>query len=340
MPLLNLGNINTEVMTTSYIMNAIRQGASEAYRRAIPLAAPGTTMAVGSEIMDSETFANEYVKGLVTTYVLKWVTSMYFENPLKIFKMPYAVGGAGNAEFFINGSSVGVNDYDPEGAEVDKPQITTINSKIHKVNSQKEFKTSLYLNTLKMSFVDEGSSLNMIMGLVSALFTQMEKDEYNNTKNVLTTFNTSTAFKKIATADATPSSLVEKIREVGLDMQFPSTKYITGPYEQTTQIENLIVLTTPANVAKIDVQVLANAFNMGKADWVGRVVVVDSLPAIANIACLVGDARFFNIQDTWLDMRVRENESGRFFNVFLNKDTVYSASPFFNMAAITQAPAA
>lgn len=337
MPLLNLGNINTEVMTTSYIMNAIRQGASEAYRRAIPLATPGTTMAVGSEIMDSEAFANEYITGLVSTYVFKWITSMYFENPLKMFKMPYTVGGAGNAEFYIYGSSVSVSDYDPSGADVDTPQSAAVASKIHKVNSRKKFKVSLYLNALKMSFVDEGSTLNMIMGLVSALFTQVEKNEYNNTKKVLTDFNTATAFKKIATADATPASLVEKIREVGLDMQFPSTKYIAGPYEQTTQIENLIVLTTPANVARIDVQVLANAFNMGKADWVGRVIVIDTLPDIPDIACLVGDARFFNIQDTWLDMRIRENESGRFFNVFLNKDTVYSASPFFNMAAITQA---
>ena len=335
----SLLNIDTEKMTTSYISNVIRSKASERYRQTIPIMDSKNSIAVGSAIMDDEDFANEYVKGLTTTYILKWAQYMYFRNPLAVFKLPMAVGGSGDLEYFIKASSIEVNEYDATGSKVDTPATTDFETKIHKVNSRKEFKATIYTSQLRMAFPSEGGMLSLIMGIVGALFSQVDKDEYTKTKQILTDFNTSTAFKQIATDGSTPDKLIEKIRELGLDMQFPSTKYISGNNEQTTQIEDLIVLTTPANVATIDVQVLANAFNMGKADWVGKVIVVDSLPAISNIKCLVGDRRFFNIRDTLFESAYRRNESGRFYNIFINKDTIYSASPFFNMCAVTQAVA-
>ena len=47
--------------------------------------------------------------------------------------------------------------------------------------------------------------------------------------------------------------------------------------------QQLIYITTPEEQAELDVEVLANAFNMNKADVNVRVIVVDELPSVFNI---------------------------------------------------------
>ena len=66
-------------------------------------------------------------------------------------------------------------------------------------------------------------------------------------------------------------------------MAFPTETYNSAGVKQWSERNQLIYITTPEEQAELDVEVLANAFNMAKADVNVRVIVVDELPTLFSV---------------------------------------------------------
>lgn len=332
MPSLDLTKLNT-----SYVVNAIRERASENFKNNVPVMENGNGLAMAGAILNNgdESIPNEFIKGLIAFYVNPIVTGMYYNNHLKEFKMPLQGIGAGFVEYYVPPTEG--TEYDASGATAFSPKVKNFKNKIYKVGSRREFKETIYYRDLYACFANESGAYELIDKIVQGMMSGIDSEEYVKSKEIFTKFNTATAFPIVAAADNTPAGLMKKVREVGLSMQFPTTIYNAAGYKQTTPADSLVVFTTPQFISEVDVDLLATAFNMDRTDWVSKVVVVDALPEIATkkVKCLIGDKRFLKIRDLKYKWTTNYNAQGDFANIFCLKDTIYEASPFVNMCAIT-----
>ena len=161
-----------------------------------------------------------------------------------------------------------------------------------------------------------------------------------------------------ATQEAKGKAISKAIRTVAGKMAFPSDSYNSAGVKQWSERQQLIYITTPEEQAELDVEVLANAFNMDKADVNVRVIVVDELPTVFNVesaksakqstygtvlSCALSatrdnrtckcrgilmDADFIQAYDTLIESRTFDNGEGLYTNYFFHKQGVMSTCYF------------
>ena len=152
----------------------------------------------------------------------------------------------------------------------------------------------------------------------------------------------------IPSNEATGKAFVKKLRELHTLFQLPSNKYnawakVGGAGKPVTTWcapEDIMLLIRADILAVIDVDVLAAAFNMDKADFIGRVITVDNFNIydddgnlITNGSAILGvicDRSWFKIktQDMALDMWF--NPNNRSWQYYLNTVKMYNYSLFAN----------
>ena len=161
-----------------------------------------------------------------------------------------------------------------------------------------------------------------------------------------------------STQEAKGKAISKAIRTVAGKMAFPSDKYNSAGVQQWSERQQLIYITTPEEQAELDVEVLANAFNMDKADVNVRVIVVDELPSVFSIetaksakqatygtvlSCplsaardnrtckcrgILMDADFIQAYDTLIESRTFDNGEGLYTNYFFHKQGIMSTCYF------------
>ena len=157
---------------------------------------------------------------------------------------------------------------------------------------------------------------------------------------------------------ANMKSVVGAIKSVSNGMEFMTTEYNqAGVHTYTDKRDQYIILTSDFD-AVMDVEVLASAFNMDKADFMGRRVLVDSfasldndrlallfkddenyvpltqdeLDALAAIPAVLVDRDWFMILDNLLEFTDQYNGQGLYWNYWLHVWKTLSVSPFANSA--------
>jgi hypothetical protein len=116
-----------------------------------------------------------------------------------------------------------------------------------------------------------------------------------------------------------------------------------------TDASDIGVMITADIEAELDVEVLASAFNMSKADFLGRVVVVDNFDVYNDdgtinksgdaIQAVIFDRNFFKIKTQDNEMDEFYNPNNRTWQYYLNVNKMYNTSLFANaVALVTSAP--
>ena len=141
-------------------------------------------------------------------------------------------------------------------------------------------------------------------------------------------------------------------------MTFPTGYYNSAGVRLWSERQQLIYITTPEEQAELDVEVLANAFQMDKADVNVRVIVVDELPTAFSIetakaakvdkygtllSCALSatrdnrtckcrgilmDSDFIQAYDTLIESRTFDNGEGLYTNYFFHKQGIMSTCYF------------
>ena len=85
----------------------------------------------------------------------------------------------------------------------------------------------------------------------------------------------------------------------------------------------------------MDVDVLAAAFHMDKAEFAGHVIVVDNIGDLADngIEAILVDKNWYQVYDYLRTFKTAYNGEGLYWNYFYHVWTVYSLSPFSNAVA-------
>ena len=350
--------IRTLTNNSVAVLNAIRNNASVNYRNYVPVATadPESIREIGAIIMDSPSLQNEFLSALYNRIGRVLVESKTWENPWSRFKK-------GMLEFGETIESVFVDlakpfQYDPAVAEntIFKREIPNVRSTFYVMNYQKFYKNTTQNNDLKLAFLSWDGVTDLISKIVEAMYTSANYDEFQVMKYMLAKqiLVGRLHIEDIDTTDVHAS--VTAIKAVSNKLTFLSRKYNVAGVANATDKPRQIVIMNAEFDANVDVNVLASAFNMDEAQFMGSRVLVESfgdidndrlaelfaddptyvpltsaeLEALDTIPCVVVDEDYFQIYDNLQEFTEDYNGEGLYWNYWYHVWKTFGVSPFAN----------
>lgn len=326
--------LNNPDFKSSTLLNAIRSEATPEYQARVPLATQKNLAEVGSSILNWGPTRNEFVSALFNRIGKVVISDKMYENPLKEFKKGMLEYGKTIEEVFVD--LVEENLFDEEIAqnELYKRNLPDVKSVFHDVNRKGFYKTTVENEQLSMAFTSEDGMGNLVDKIISKLYTSDEYDEFLYMKNIINQYGVEGKFQVVTIPDpvdeASAKVAMTKIKEISNSLTFMSPKYNYAGVRTHTPKEEQIILIDTAFDALIDVEVLASAFNMDKADFIGRRVLIDDFGGLQGVLCAIVDRNWFMVMDKLFRTEELYNQQGLYYNYWLHHWQVLSASIFHN----------
>lgn len=349
--------------TSVDVLNTIRNYATQNYKDYVPVATPDaeSIKEIGAVIMDYPALQNEFLSALVNRIGRVLITSKMYSNPWAMFKKGMLEMGETTEEIFVNIAKP--FQFDPQEAEntLFKREIPDVRSAFHVMNYQKFYKSTVSNDQLRTAFLSWQGITDLIAKIVDAMYTGANYDEFQTMKYMLAKhiMNGMLYPVVIPTVEkANMEDIVSTIKSVSNNMEFLSPTYnIAGVQNSSSKDEQYIIVNSTFD-AKMDVQVLASAFNMDKAEFMGKKVLVDGfgkldkarlsilfaddptyaeipdnvLQAIDTIPAVLVDKDWFMMFDNFYNFTEQYNSQGLYWNYFYHTWKTFSISPFANNA--------
>lgn len=345
------------------ILNAIRNNATQNYRDYVPKATPNaeSIRQIGAIIMDYPALQNEFLSALVNRIGRVLITSKMYENPWSFFKKGLLEFGESVEEIFVNIAKP--FQFDPAVAETNvfKREIPDVRAAFHIMNYQKYYKATISNDQLRQAFLSWQGISDLIAKIVDAMYTGANYDEFQTMKYMLARHILDGHMYpvEIATVEtANMKSIVSAVKGVSNKFTFLSPNYnLAGVQTYTAKTDQYMLINSQFD-ATMDVEVLASAFNMDKAEFSGRRVLVDSfgsldtarlaelftddttykeispdeLKALDAIPAVLVDKDWFMIFDNFYNFTEQYNGEGLYWNYWYHVWKTFSVSPFANNA--------
>lgn len=325
------------------ILNVIRANASSTYQERIPEATQDNIREIGNAMLTYESTQNEFLNALVNRIARVIITSKSYQNPLRMFKKGVLEFGETIEEIFVNIARA--HQFDPAVAEkeVFKREIPDVNAVFHKMNYQNFYKTTISNEQLRQAFLSYQGISDLIARIVDSLYTGSEFDEFLVMKQLIVDAANDGKMYAVTIPEVTPDNaktIVAKIKGISNSMEFMSTTYNSMGVLNYTKKENQIFLIDAAFDAMIDVEVLASAFNMSKAEFMGQRVLIDNFGELTGVYAAIVDKDWFMVFDNWIGFTENYNGQGLYWNYFYHCWKTFSTSPFSNAVLFTTAATA
>ena len=326
------------------IFNYIRENSSSTFQDIVPTATSENILTLANILFDQSYTPqlNEFVSNLINRIGYTMVHNKVFSNPLAMFKKGSVPLGTDIQDIFTNPAQA--EDYEYSNSAMAK--LLTITDPDTHVAYYRRNRKDLYTVTvsregLQGAFVSWGKFEDYISSLMNSLYNGDYIDEFRYTKElILGAYDNNKAIVQVVDAPDSESddkALVKKLREIYTMMKFPSTNYnayskMSGsstPVTTWTDESRIVLLITASVMAEIDVEVLAAAFNMDKADFLGRVIVVDTFGDDKILGCLCDEA-FLQIYNNQFRFDEFYNARTMSWNFYLHAWDTFAISPFAN----------
>lgn len=354
---------NTLNASTIDIMNVIRQNASLQYQNTVPIVESAVDIPrVGEKIYGTPALANEFINALINRIALVRIKSATFNNPYRDLKKGYIEFGETIEEVFVNIARV--RDFNVEKADERefKRTLADVRAAFHVINWKVQYPITIQDEDLRQAFLSIDGVQDMIARIVDAVYTAAEYDEFLLFKYLLikgiahgkmheVVVDSSAEFNENAVAFRGASNMIT----------FMSDKYNEQGVKTTTPKENQYIFMDAMFNARFDVMTLAAAFNMEKADFMGRLKLIDKwdefdnerfeeiravsdyiepitddeLAAMSNVVAVLIDEEWFQVYDNNNKMTEKYAASGMYWNYFYNVWKTVSNSPFSNAIVFT-----
>lgn len=327
------------------VLNVIRQNATDVYQDRIPEATAENLHEVGDAILTYEAQANEFVNALVNRIGLVILNNRMATNPLAALKKGRLAVGETIEEIYID--VIKAQTYDPRAAQdtLFKRHLPNVSSVFHSVDSQLNYPLTISNEQLRKAFLSYDSLDRFIAGLVDSMYKSATLDEFIQMKQLISEWNENSRFIvepiTAVTDAASAREAMIKIKAVSDGMTiFNNQMNYAGVWTSTPKDEQYLI-TTPDFNARMDVDVLAAAFHMDKAEFAGHVIVVDNIGDLGDdgIEAILVDKNWYQVYDYLRTFKTAYNGEGLYWNYFYHVWMVYSLSPFANAVAFgTAAP--
>ena len=178
---------------------------------------------------------------------------------------------------------------------------------------------------------------SFVAQILSSPTTSDEWDEFLATCSLFSEYEKDGGFYHVHVPDLRTTTATEadakaalrKMRAMAGTITFPSTRYNAAHMHVTAQPGDLELFITPEAMATIDVEALAGAFNVEKADMIGRTTIIPAEHfGVDGCQAIMTTADFFMIADNKLQNTTQYNPVSLGTNYFLHHWEIISASRF------------
>ena len=344
--------------STIDIMNVIRNNASYDYQQSVPEVETSEDIPkVGEIIYGTPAFANQFLNALVNRIATVRMQSATFNNPYSRLKKGYLEFGETVEDIFVSIANVVEFSAEKASAREFKRTFPDVRSAFHTMNWRVMYPVTIQDEDLKQAFLSMDGVQSLIAKIVDSVYTAAEYDEFLMFKYLL--------IKAIAHGHMKPKSIGDgadlkegavQFRATSNLLQFISAdNNIAGVKTNTPKDRQVIFMDATFN-AQFDVNVLASAFNMEKADFIGRLHIIDNwtefdndrfeviranstgieevtaeeLALLANVKAVICDENWFQVYDNNNKFTEKYVASGMYWNYFYHTWKTISSSPFAN----------
>lgn len=344
--------------TTLDILNVIRQNASYDYQQNVPVVNKASDIPkVGEVIYGTPAFSNQFINALVNRIAIVRVQSATFNNPYSILKKGYLEFGETVEDIFV--SIAKAVDYTPEKASERefKRTLPDIRSAFHTMNWRVMYPVTIQDEDLRQAFLSVDGVTDLIAKIVDSVYTAAEYDEFLLFKYLLIKAISHGKMKPTAIeSDTDLTAAAIAFRSASNILPFMSSEYNEANVKTNTPKSRQIIFMDAKFNAQYDVNVLASAFNMDKADFMGRLFLIDNWTDFDNERFdiiransdgieeitsaeleLLNDVKAVLVDENWFQVYDNNNKfteqyvaSGLYWNYFYHVWKTVSSSPFAN----------
>lgn len=340
------------------ILNAIRNSASTNYRDFVPKASntAESIRRIGEIVMQYTPLQNEFLNALVNRIARVIITSKMYSNPLSMFKKGLIDFGETIEEIFVNIANPHQYDVEESENKVFAREIPDVRAAFHTLNYKKFYKQTIQNKDLNQAFLSWDGITDLISKIVNAMYTAANYDEFVTTKYMLAKAILDGRLSAITVDANDAKGAVTKIKGVSNALTFMSNNYNAAGVQTFTDKDDQYLLVNSQFDSEIDVEVLASAFNMSKAEFMGHRILIDgfgtldvarlnvlfkddpnyeepsqaTLTALNAIPAVLVDKNFFMIFDNMYEFTENYNGQGLYWNYFYHTWKTFSMSPFAN----------
>ncbi len=350
--------VSTLNASTLDILNTIRQNASYEYQSLVPEVKTAHDIpAVGQVLYGYPALANQFLNALINRIALVQVKSSLYNNPYARLKKGYLEFGETVEEVFVEIAKAREFSAEKAASRELKRTLPDVRSAFHTMNWRVQYPITIQDEDLRMAFLSMSGVQDLIAKIIDAVYTGAEYDEYLLFKYLMIKAISHGMMKPVSIGDGTDmKDAAVAFRGTSNNLTFLKTEYNMDGVHTKTDKNNQIIFMDSTYNAKYDVNVLASAFNMDKADFMGSLFLIDDwtsfdnerfdvireasdmieevtaeeLALLANVKAVIVDEEWFQVYDNQTKFTEVYVSSGEYWNYNLNVWKTVSSSPFSN----------
>lgn len=350
--------VNTLNASTIDILNVIRQNASYDYQQNVPVVTRSNDIPkVGEIIYGTPAFANQFINSLVNRIALVRMQSATFNNPYAVMKKGYLEFGESIEDIFVQIANVVEYSAEKAPSREMKRTIPDIKSAFHVMNWRVMYPITIQDEDLRMAFTGAEGVQDLIARIVDSVYTAAEYDEFLLFKYLIIKSVSAGKLYPVSIGDGTDlKDAAKAFRGTSNVIQFMSKDYNEAGVKTNTPKDRQVIFMDALFNAEFDVEVLASAFNMEKADFMGRLFLIDNwtqfdnerfeliransdgleavtaaeLALMADVKAVIMDENWFQVYDNLNKMTENYIGSGLYWNYWYHTWKTISVSPFAN----------
>lgn len=330
------------------LFNFIRQNSSEAFVNVVPSATEDNIQGIKNILFNDayQPQLNEFVNNLINRIALTIVRNKSYNNPLALFKKGSIPLGTDIQDIFTNPAEAEQYEY----SNTAMAKLLTITDPDTHVAYYRRNRQDLYTKTISREGLqgafDSWDKFNdYIASITQSLYSGNYIDEFNYTKALIDgAYDSNKVIVQTVTNptdEASSKAFLKTCRALYNKLSFPSTQYnayskfsgAKGTITTWTDPERIVLVITADALANVDVDALASAFNLDKANFMGRVITVDSFenPEIIGVMC---DESWLQIYDQIFRFDEFYNARVMAWNEYLHVWGTYAICPFANAVVL------
>ena len=335
--------ISTLNASTIDILNTIRANASYEYQSSVPAITQESDIPkVGDILFGYPSLANQFLNALINRIALVRVKSATFNNAYAELKKGYLEFGETVEEVFVQIAKAREFSVEKAPSREFKRTIPDVRSAFHAMNYRVQYPITIQNEDLRLAFQNVNGVQDMIAKIVDSVYTAAEYDEFLLFKYLLIKAISHGKMYPKAVDFSEFNNAAIAFRGMSNKLQFMSNEYNAyGVTTTTPKADQYIFMSADFNAA-YDVVTLAAAFNMDKADFMGKLKLIDDwttfdnerfaeiragsdqieevtdaeLALMEDVVAVLIDKEWFQVYDNLNQMTEQNVASGIYWNYF------------------------
>lgn len=317
------------VDNSTILASASLVGTSD-YQQFMNKLSQSTTRQVVDNLFDvsNRIYYNQFLDVLVNRIGATYVKRHQFDNPLAVFKR--ANLNYGNSIQLIATDYIRTQEYrdsEPQRTEDGDTVFSTyrpqgVKAAYVSTNQFRQYPITINQQLLRQAFASETGLNDFIAQIMSTPMNSDAYAEYRAMCNSIAEFDKANkgliyrhkAYNAVPNDAEGAKQFLKDLRAYAYKMKFPNLvrQYIPADVPATYDVDELVLLVTPDVLSSLDVDGLAQLFNLEKAEWNYRTIVIDNLGIQNCFAALVSE------------------------RTLLAMDTIYENGSFYNPKTLSQ----